>query len=881
MSDAIHQTVLLADYQPPPFWIDRAMLRVELDDARTLVRSRLALRRNPALPGGDGALRLDGEDLELLAIRLDGQPLGPDRYQQDGRGLILDRVPDQFHLETLVAIHPDRNTALEGLFRSGPMLCTQCEPEGFRRLSFFIDRPDVMTRFRVTLVGDQTRYPVLLANGNPLGTRRLTDGRHLARWDDPFPKPAYLFALVGGQLERIRDRFQTQSGRSLDLNIYVEAQNRDQCGHAMASLQRAMAWDQEKYGREYDLDVYNVVAVGDFNMGAMENKGLNIFNSRYVLALPDIATDQDFQGIESVIGHEYFHNWSGNRVTCRDWFQLSLKEGFTVFRDQQFSGDMGSPGVKRIADVRALRARQFAEDAGPMAHPVRPASYIEINNFYTATVYEKGAEVVRMLATLLGPELFRRGTDLYFSRHDGQAVTTDDFLACMAEVSGRDLSQFQRWYDQAGTPELTLSGAYDETNACYRLRVRQSCPATPGQPHKEPFHIPLALGLLGPAGEEWQLRLAGEQRSTPGTRILEVLETDQEFSFVDIPAPPVPSLCRGFSAPVKVRYPYSDDELLHLIAHDTDNFNRWDAAQRLTERIILDNLGPRSGAPRIPAGLEDAFAAALADPRADPALMAEVLALPSEAFLGDQMDRVDVDGIHQVREELLGHLARTLGEAFRQTYQATSDPGPYQLDPTSIGRRALKNRCLEYLAHCAGGLDLCWEQFEAGHNMTDVLAALQLLAHSLAPYRDQALERFYHRWQDNPLVVDKWLTVQALSKRPDTLEQVQALLGHSCFAAPNPNRIRALIGSFSTANPARFHRLDGAGHRLLADRVLALDPRNPQVAARLLRGLARWRAYDGPRQQAMHDQLERILTTPNLSKDTYEIALKSLAAPAG
>ena len=789
----------------------------------------------------------------------------------------MQRVPDRFRLSTRVRIHPARNTALEGLYQSGDLLCTQCEAEGFRRITYFLDRPDVMARYGVTLVADRARFPVLLSNGNRVEERSLPDDRHLVRWEDPFPKPSYLFALIAGDLAVVEDRYTTASGRQVDLQIYVEPHNLDQCDHAMASLKRAMAWDEERYGREYDLDCFMIVAVSHFNMGAMENKGLNVFNDKFVLARPDTATDQDFLGIQGVIAHEYFHNWTGNRITCRDWFQLSLKEGFTVFRDQEFSADLGARGVKRIHDVRLLRAHQFAEDAGPMAHPVRPDSYIEINNFYTATVYEKGAELVRMQATLLGPELFRRATDLYFERHDGQAVTTDDFVTCMEDASGRDLTQFRRWYVQAGTPELRVTGDWDPEAGVYTLTVSQSTPPTPGQPSKGPLHIPLALGLLDGAGRDLPLRLEGEEAAVSGTRLLELRAPEERFRFVEIPERPVPSLLRGFSAPVKLRFDYSEAELQFLMAHDSDGFSRWDAAQTLMQRLLL-RLVEAPGAP-IPDSFRTPSGGPCLDGSGDAALRAEVLTLPSESYLADQMAVVDVEGIHGARERVRRRVAEVLAAELLGVYESNRETGPYRFSPEAIGRRAIKNLALYYLM--AGprpaAVDLCRSQFAAAHNMTDVMAALRYLVDLGGTDGEAALAQFYERWSGESLVIDKWFSLQATSHREDALERVQGLMGHPDFSLGNPNRVRSLIGAFATGNPVRFHRADGAGYRFLADRVLELDPLNPQIASRLLRGLIRWRRYDAGRQALMRAELERVLRSESLSKDSYEVASKALA----
>ena len=877
--DAPHAT-RLEDYRPPEFLIDRVDLRFDLDPDLTRVESELAIRRNPAATRGDGSLTLHGEQLELESIAIDGHRLTPAEYRADGESLGLQRVPDRFRLSTRVHIRPALNTALEGLYQSGDLLCTQCEAEGFRRITYFLDRPDVMARYGVTLVADRGRFPVLLSNGNRVEEQSLPNGRHLVRWEDPFPKPSYLFALIAGDLAAVEDSFTTASGRTVDLRIYVEPHNLDKCAHAMDSLKQAMAWDERRFGREYDLDCFMIVAVSHFNMGAMENKGLNVFNDKYVLARPDTATDQDFLGIQGVIAHEYFHNWTGNRITCRDWFQLSLKEGFTVFRDQEFSADLGAPGVKRIHDVRLLRAHQFAEDAGPMAHPVRPDSYIEINNFYTATVYEKGAELVRMQATLLGPELFRRATDLYFERHDGQAVTTDDFVTCMEDAGGRDLTQFRRWYAQAGTPELRVAGDWDPAATAYTLTVSQSTPPTPGQPNKGPLHIPLAVGLLDGSGRDLPLRLAGEgtEAAITGTRILELRAPEERFRFLGLSERPVPSLLRGFSAPVKLRFDYSEAELQFLMAHDSDGFSRWDAAQTLMQGLLL-RLVAEPDAP-IPESFLAAFRRALLDNSGDAALRAEVLTLPSESYLADQMAVVDVDGIHRAREQVRRRVGEALGSELAEVYAASQETGPYGFSPQGVARRSLKNLALGYLmaGPQPGALELCRVQFEAAHNMTDVMAALGRLVDLGGPEAESALDCFYVRWSAEPLVIDKWFSLQATSHREDALERVQALLGHPDFSMRNPNRVRSLIGAFATGNPVRFHGTDGAGYRFLADRVLELDPLNPQIASRLLRGLIRWRRFDPGRQDLMRAELERVLRSEPLSKDSYEVASKALEA---
>jgi aminopeptidase N len=871
----------LSDYQPPEFLIDEVQLRFELDAEETVVDAALSLRRNPVATRGNGDLRLDGEQLELEAVSINGRPLAPAEYRVDDDHLLVRRVPDRFRLQTRVRIHPRANTALEGLYVSGGMLCTQCEAEGFRRITYFLDRPDVMARYRVSLVADPARYPVLLSNGNPDGQETLSDGRRCAHWQDPFPKPSYLFALVAGDLRAVEERFTTASGREVPLRIYVEPGNEDKCDHAMRSLVKAMRWDEARYGREYDLDVFMIVAVSHFNMGAMENKGLNVFNAKYILARPESATDADFAGIESVVAHEYFHNWTGNRVTCRDWFQLSLKEGLTVYRDQEFSADMGSRGVKRIEDVRMLRARQFPEDAGPMAHPVRPDSYIEINNFYTATVYEKGAEVVRMQANLLGPERYRAATDRYFEQFDGQAVTTDDFVACMEVAGGIDLTQFKRWYSQAGTPQIDCEDAFDAVTGTYRLEVRQHTPTTPGQPDKRPLHIPFALGLLDPEGHDLPLQLVGEAAAPPeGTRMLELRQPVETFVFVGCKQPPVPSLLRGFSAPVQVRYPYKDEQLSFLMAHDSDGFNRWDASQTLAQRLLLRMVADAELP--VPQSFLEAFRHALQDVAADPALIAEVLRLPAEAYLGDQMPVVDVDGIHRAREALGACIGARLRDDLLKVYQRTRSDEAFDLSPRAMGRRALGNLCLGYLMRSADEeiLGIARRQFDAGANMTDVIAALGVLVEAPVEVAgdagSQALEAFYARWSSDPLVIDKWFALQAQSGHPDTLARVEGLLAHPDFSLTNPNRVRALIGAFTVGNPVRFHALDGAGYRFLGDRIIELDPLNPQIASRLLFAMTRWRRYDETRQRLMRGQLERILDVEGLSNDVYEVVSKSL-----
>jgi aminopeptidase N len=881
-TDAAPQPTRLAEYRSPEFLVDTVDLEFDLDPADTRIAAHLALRRNLEAPAG-APLRLDGDELELVSLALDGRPLAPGDYRLEPDGaLVIPQVPDVFALDVVTRIVPERNTALSGLYISGGNFCTQCEPEGFRRITYFLDRPDVMARYGVTMRADKARFPVLLSNGNPSGGGDLPDGRHWARWVDPHPKPSYLFALVAGDLLAFEDRFTTGSGREVKLAIWVRRGDEDKCGHAMASLKKSMQWDEETFGLEYDLDVFNIVAVSDFNMGAMENKGLNVFNTRYVLAKPETATDSDYQGIEAVIAHEYFHNWTGNRVTCRDWFQLSLKEGLTVFRDQLFSADQGSAAVCRIGNIRTLRAAQFPEDAGPLAHPVQPQTYLRIDNFYTATVYNKGAELIRMMHTLLGPEGFRRGMDLYISRHDNSAATIGDFVAAMRDGGGADLAGFEKWYRQAGTPEITVEDRYDPRTRSYELSVAQRVPPTPGQPDKEPMPIPLALGLLGPNGDEMPTRLEGEAAAHSGTRVVVADQTRQVFRFADVPVPPVPSLLRNFSAPVKLQgVPL--ERLKFLGIHDTDPVARWDAGQQVATRVLLERIDAHAhGRPMPPldADLVAAMRQTLAEADRDPAFAAEALLLPGESNLADEMTTVAVDAIHAARETARAALGQALAGPLAESYRALADPGPYQIDGRSIGRRALRNACLAYLAagDAAAGARLAKAQFDAQANMTDVLAALAVLVDIDCPERAAVLDAFYRRWADDPLVTDKWFSLQARSSLPGTIAAVRALAAHPAFSRANPNRVRALVGAFSQANPVHFHAASGEGYDFLADEVLALDRANPTTAARLVQPLGQWRRYDAARQGLMRAALDRILATAGLSPNTYEIVAKSLGS---
>ena len=866
----------LADYTPPPFLVDEVDLAFDLVPQATRVRSRLAIRRNPAAPpAARSPLRFDGNSQPILAIAIDGEKASANRWRvEDGDLFILD-PPDRFLLEIETEISPQENTALSGLYVSNASFFTQCEAEGFRRITYFPDRPDVMARFTTTITADKAACPVMLSNGNPGTVEDVAPGRHRVTWTDPHPKPSYLFALVAGDLVSVEDRFVTRSHHPVTLAIWVRRGDEPRTHHAMLSLKKAMAWDEAAFGLEYDLDVFNIAAVSDFNMGAMENKGLNIFNTRYVLADPASATDGEYQRIEGVIAHEYFHNWTGDRVTCRDWFQLSLKEGLTVYRDQEFSMDQGSAAVKRISDVAELRAGQFREDAGPLAHPVQPDRYIAIDNFYTATIYNKGAEVIRMMATIIGKTAFRRGMDLYFARHDNQAVTIEDFVAAMEAASDVDLGRFRRWYHQAGTPTLTISDAYDPATRRYRLSIAQATPPTPHQPEKSPLVIPLAMGLLGPDGAEVPTQLEDEPAPRHGTRVLLADSTQNTFTFLNVPARPTPSLLRGFSAPVKLKG-LTRDQLLLLAAHDPDPFTRWDAGQQHATAILLEMIATHGEAL---ASLADQCAAALARADEDSALAAEALRLPSEGYLADQMEIADPDVIHAAREAARRSIGIALRSEFLATYERASDPGPYRIDGPSIGRRALRNAALSYLsvADQPLGISLAKSQYESRRNMTDVLAGLAALSAIDCPERSMALASFYADWHGDALVLDKWFAIQAISPLAATLDTVQALTRHPDFDLKNPNRVRALIASFSS-NQVRFHDASGAGYRLLAEVIIRLDPLNPQVAARLVSPLGLWRRFGTTRQSLMQQQLRHILAAPALSPNVHEMATRSLDA---
>ncbi|MDZ7788166.1 MAG: aminopeptidase N [Halofilum sp. (in: g-proteobacteria)] len=874
---ATPKPIRLADYTPPAYTIETADLRFDLDPATTRVTATLRVRRHAGAPGDP--LVLNGEHLDLISVAIDGSELGADAYSTDDRTLTIPEPPESFELTVVTETHPQDNTALEGLYQSSGNFCTQCEAEGFRRITYFLDRPDVMATYSVTIVADKTDYPVLLSNGNPVDAGELDDGRHWARWEDPFPKPCYLFALVAGDLACHEDTFTTHSGREVTLRIYTEPHNEGKTDHAMASLKKAMRWDEETFGLEYDLDLFQIVSVDDFNMGAMENKGLNVFNSKLVLANPDTATDADFQAIEAVIAHEYFHNWTGNRITCRDWFQLSLKEGLTVFRDQQFSADMGSAPVKRIEDVRMLRTQQFPEDNGPMAHPVRPDHYIKIDNFYTLTVYEKGAEVIRMMHTLLGEEGFRKGMDLYFQRHDGQAVTCDDFAAAMADANGRDLTQFKRWYSQAGTPHLKVEEAYDEKASEYYLTVRQHTPPTQDQTDKQPVVIPLRMGLIGRDGEPVHVNLS-HRETTESECVLEITEEEQTFVFEDVPERPVASLLRGFSAPVILERDLDDDTLRFQMKHDTDAFNRWDAGQTLFRRRVIAAMADLDNglAPKLPEPDAEAFREVLNSETLDDALKAEALTLPSAEAVGEDLETIEPDKLVQARDTLINQLAEALEEDLKRTYGLRANDSEYTLDAASIGRRRLKNLCLSYLGHLERNeyIQLAIDQINVERNMTDVIAGLRVLSHLDIPEREEELNAFYEKWKHDPLVTDKWLALQATAKRDNVVEDVKRLMEHPAFNRRNPNRIRSLIGAFAMANFEGFHRADGEGYRLLADFVIELDPVNPQIASRLVQAMIRWRRFDGVRQNALEMELRRVMSASSCSENTYEVVSRAV-----
>ena len=872
--------VRLKDYRPPDWLIETVDLDVSLDPTATTVRAKVRVKPNGA--GAPAPLVLDGEELKLRSLALDGRPLPEGSFLATPERLTIAQPPNRpFELTIETVVDPTNNTQLMGLYRAGTTYCTQCEAEGFRRITYFLDRPDVMAVYTTRIEADKGETPVLLSNGNLIAQGDVPGtGRHFAVWHDPFPKPCYLFALVGGELACVSDSFTTMSGRNVALRIYVEPGKEARSLHAMDSLKRAMRWDEEAFGREYDLDIFMIVAVSAFNMGAMENKGLNVFNDKYVLASPSTATDDDFARIEAIIAHEYFHNWTGDRITCRDWFQLCLKEGLTVFRDQEFSADQRSRAVERISDVRSLRAHQFVEDAGPLAHPVRPELYHEINNFYTTTVYDKGGEVVRMIKALLGPDLFRKGMDLYFDRHDGEAATVEQFVKCFADVSGRDFSQFMRWYTQAGTPEVVAAPHYDARAKTFRLDVTQTVPPTPGQPTKEPMVIPLTVGLVGRDGADLALALDGRPLARG---VVELKEAGHSFVFTGVAERPIPSLNRGFSAPIKLRLPIEPDDLRFLAAHDPDPFNRWQAVQTLAMSLLTGNVSAlRGGAPaREDEGLMAALAAILADRRLEPAFVALALTPPSEADIGREIGSdVDPDAVFAARKGLRAATGERLGAALAETYARMITPGPYRPDAAGAGRRALRNVCLDLLAatQASGAIARARAQYDAADNMTARMAALETLSQHDRPERAHALDDFYRRYADDPLIIDKWLSLQAVIPEPATLERVRALTSHPAFSMANPNRVRSLIGAFALANHTQFNRSDGAGYDFVADIVLTLDPKNPQVAARIVGAFRSWRALEEGRRARAEATLRRVAAAPSLSRDVGDIVARTLAA---
>jgi len=881
MDQPTPQTIRLEDYKPSPFLIDTVHLDVNLHPTATRVRSQLHVRKNPeAEPTND--LVLDGESLELDGIKLDGIRLVETGYTKTDSTLTLHNVPSEpFRLEITTFCNPKANKALSGLYRSRGIFCTQCEAQGFRRITYFLDRPDVLARYTTRLQADMETAPVLLANGNLIEkSPPASTGIHYAVWEDPHPKPSYLFAMVGGDLRCVSDTFTTMSGRKVDLLIYVEPGREDRCEWAMQSLKRSMKWDEERFGREYDLDIFMIVAVSDFNMGAMENKGLNIFNDKLILARPETATDTDYAAIEAVIAHEYFHNWTGNRITCRDWFQLCLKEGLTVFRDQEFTADLRSRTVERIGDVRMLKTHQFPEDAGPLSHPVRPNSYIEINNFYTATVYEKGAELCRMLETILGRDGFRAGMDLYFDRHDGDAATVEDFLNCLSETSGTDLEQFKRWYEQAGTPEVVISLNYDASTKTAGLDVSQVTPPTPGQQTKHPLHVPLKIGLLGQNGNDLPLKL--EDGSEIADGLLHLRERQQSYRFVDIPSRPTLSFLRGFSAPVKLTTNLDEEELEFLMANDSDLFNRWQAGQNFALHVLVSaaHAIQQKSAPENANGFVSALSSTLREPDVEPAYRAETLKLPSESDVAREIGKnVDPDAIHSAREWLRAEVASSLHSELTELYDANAVAGPYSPEAEDAGKRSLRNASLSLLAATGQDSDLerVRTHYDNATNMTDMIAALGVLTHIAGPARETVFDDFREKWKDDHLVIDKWFALQAMAGLSDAPERVLELMKHPLFSMKNPNKVRSLIGAFANMNPKGFCRADGAGFRLVADAILEIDGFNPQIAARLMGAFKSWRMLEPNRQSQAKSALDKLMSNGNLSRDLFEIASKTIA----
>ncbi|QTS84033.1 aminopeptidase N [Coxiella endosymbiont of Amblyomma nuttalli] len=879
MHERKSQPVYLKDYRPPNFLIDTVHLYVDLFEEETYVRAVLNVRRNPASTRIEAPLTLDGEDIILKSLAINGYELPPSDYMIDRFSLTIPIVPNQFVLDTKVVIKPQENTQLNGLYKSRGNFCTQCEAEGFRRITYFLDRPDVMAKYTTTITADRIKYPYLLSNGNLIETKILNHKRHRACWQDPSKKSSYLFALVAGDFDVLKDNFITCSGRKVALQLYLEKGFKDQGMFALTALKKSMRWDEEKFGREYDLDIYNMVAVSDFNMGAMENKGLNIFNTKNILANAKTATDDDYIRIEEVIGHEYFHNWSGNRVTCRDWFQITLKEGLTMFREQAFSEDVTSKSVSRINVVKILRDVQFLEDASSMAHSIRPRSYIEINNFYTATVYNKGAEVIRMLQTLLGSGTFRKAMDLYFSLYDGQAVTTEDFIQAMEDASGKHLEQFKRWYDQSGTPVLEINSEYHAKDKTLTLIVKQTCLPTPDQSKKLPFHLPLSLGFVGPACGDMPTQLEGENKAMTSTRVLEIKKSETVFRFINVKHKPILSLLRHFSAPVQLNYPYTDEELLYLLQYDIDPFARWEAEQLFAKRLIfklMDDYHEKK-----PLKMDDRFVKIFQEiiewSHKDPWYAATLLLLPSESYLMQCIKKMDIEALFTSRQFVKKALATVLVDDLKSIYRSHQSVC-YKYHYTDVGKRALKNRCLNYLTETNDKLyyQLAYEQFKNSDNMTDTIGAFSALINHDCEERDQILKEFYQKWKEQPLIVNKWLSLQASSTLPSTFETVRKLTQHPAFNIKNPNNVYSLLAVFS-ANVIRFHDTNGEGYRLIADYVLKIDSMNPQVAARILQPLTRWQIMDEKHQTLMKAEITRISQARRLSTNVYEIVTKSLA----
>jgi aminopeptidase N len=886
MKTDTHKTIYLKDYTPYPYDVLGIGLMFDIHPGLTTVKAVTRFRRKKK-----EALILNGEDLVLKSIRIDDVDLKPGEYDVTATHLTIPcPAQEEFTLEIITAIEPEKNTRLEGLYMSGGNYCTQCEAEGFRRITYYPDRPDVMTTFMTRIEADEKSFPVLLSNGNKTAEESLGNGRHYAIWHDPHPKPCYLFALVAGDLKEVHDTYKTGSGRNVDLYIYVRHGDEGQCAHAMESLKKSMKWDEDVYGLEYDLDIFNIVAVSDFNMGAMENKSLNIFNTALVLAQQETATDGDFIRVEGVIAHEYFHNWSGNRVTCRDWFQLSLKEGLTVFRDQEFSSDLNSRPVQRIDDVAHLRRLQFAEDAGPLAHPIRPDNYIEINNFYTMTVYEKGAEVIRMMQTILGPENYRKGTDLYFSRHDGHAATCEDFVKAMEDASGVDLKHFRLWYEQAGTPEVSFKGVYDAKARTYTMEFTQTIPPTPGQPHKKAMHIPILVGLVGANGYDMDLsssvspprkrgpsedpRFRGE-----GSILLELTKEKQSFTFENISSEPVPSILRNFSAPVKLKSDVSDDNLAFLMIHDSDGFNRWEAGQSYALRTINDIMDGKTDSQKFVENYGELLRQGL-DKTTDKALLARALSLPDISFIGQHRRPTDPPAIYEAQQSLYSAILKRYRKELIALYEGAIETGGFSVSPEAMGKRSLQNTVLSILATDldAESLSLAKTQYDTANTMTSRVGAMSVLADSVSKERDEVFADFYERFKDYLLVIDKWFSLQAAAVRTDTVEALKKLRHHPDFNIRNPNRVRSLYASFAMNNPVRFHAADGSGYEFLSDAVIELNAINPQIAARLLTPMRDWKNYTPERQDHMKLALQKILAQPKLSPDVFEIADKSFKA---